>query len=811
MPGYTQDQHVFAVDTPLGKDVLLLRSFRGTEGISEPFDYQLDLLAENPVNVQFDKVLGQAVTVRFRLADGSLRWVNGVCYEMEAGARETLEAENKTFTSYRVRVVPKLSLLGLVHRSRVFQQLSVPEILEQLLAGISHEARLTATYDAREVCVQYRESDLAFASRLMEEEGIFYTFEHSAGDHKMVLRDRPVGAFDPLPGGATLIYEALVGGTRDEDRVQAWRKRQTLTRGKVTFRDRCFEMPTNDLERVESVLPQVVAGTVTHKLALANPEARELYGFRGGHVKPYDGVAPGGGDQSGNLQKIFTYGTQRAKVVMEREDARAVVADGWSNLRQLASGYTVTLTKHHEDNGSWVVASVQHAGSNAMFRSGGDDFSYENAFVCLPSAARFRPARVTPRPVARGPETALVVGPPGEEIFVDKYGRVKVQFYWDREGQKDASSFAWLRVATPLAGPGWGSYAFPRVGQEVLVAFEDGDPDEPIVVGAVYNAQNMPPYRLPDTKRRTGLKTKTTPQGKLHEFHELFFDDSKGKEQVYFQSQKDFHRLVKNNDKLQVGVRNGDEAIPEGSQEQELHRNRTVNVKLGSDVLGVGIVVKPQAWKDDQPPPTPYLWGQGAPAAQTDAPVRSASDSLPAKGGNQAVYILNDRTVDLKYGNDKLVVGSSAAQRSSPDAMPLQHGNQTVEVANDRTVTLHAGNDKLTIEKGNLDVSLPGAMPGGKVTISAATSIELKVGTSSLKIDQTSVTLSLPTRSVKLDTGGVEIKTTTGSVKVTDSESSVSGITSKLSGIAKAEVSGSAMAELKGAIVTIGGGITKIG
>lgn len=811
MPGYTQDQHVFAVDTPLGKDVLLLRSFRGTEGISEPFDFQLDVIAENTVRVPFESLVGQGITLRMRLSDDSLRWVHGICYEMEEGGRETLETENKTFTAYRMRIVPKLSLLGLVHRSRVFQQLTVPEILQQVLTGISLEKRLTATYDPREVCVQYRESDLAFASRLMEEEGIFYSFEHSASDHKMVLRDRPTGAFEPLPGGDTLIYEALVGGARDEDRVQAWRKRQTLTRGKVTFWDRSFEMPTNNLERVESVLPQVQAGTVSHSLALANPDQRELYGFRGGHVKPFDGVAPGGGDQAGNLQKIFTYGTQRVKVVMEREDARAVVVDGWSNVRQLASGYRMNLTRHHDGNGSWVVASVQHSGSNAMFRSEGDDYSYENAFVCLPAAARFRPARVTPRPVAHGPETALVVGPQGEEIFVDKYGRVKVQFYWDRLGAKDASSFAWLRVATPLAGPGWGSYAFPRIGQEVLVAFENGDPDEPIVVGAVYNAQNMPPYRLPDTMRRTGLKTKTTPRGKLHEFHELYFDDSKGQEQIYFQSQKDFHRLVKNNDRLQVGVKNGDETIPEGSQEREIHRNRTVNVKLGSDILGVGIAVKPQIWKPEEAQPDPYLWGRDAPGQQQEAPMRESGSPTPAKGGNQAVYILNDRTADLRYGNDKLVVGSAAYQRASPTGLGVQHGNQVVEIANDRTVTLHAGNDGLTIEKGNLDVSLPGPTPGGKVTFSAATSIELKVGTSSLTIDQTSVTLSIPTRSVKLDGAGVEIKTTTGSVKVTDSESSVSGITSKLTGMAKAEVSGSGMAELKGGLVTISGGLTKIG
>lgn len=790
MPGYTQDEHVFAVNTPLGKDKLLLRSFSGAEAVSEPFDFELDLLAEHTTEVSFDRLLGQPVTLRFRLADGSTRWVHGICGEMEQGARNTLDDANFTFTEYRMRVVPKLWLLGMIHRSRVFQQLSVVDVLRQVFTGLSVSWQTRRTYNPRDVCVQYRETDLAFASRLMEDEGIFYFFKHSEGDHQMVVCD-DASAFQELGGASNLVYESLAGGVRDEDRVLSWRKRQVLTSGKVTLRDFCFELWGNDLEAVDQLKPTLTAGEVTHKLPLASPDTREVYEYPGGQSKPYDGIAPGGGEQPGNLSKIFSEKTQRAKLGVEREESRAVLVDGESNVRQLASGFRFSLTRHFNADGSYVLTRVRHSGRNAIFRSDSHDYAYENSFTCLPADAVFRPARQTPRPIAYGPETAVVVGPQGEEIFVDKYGRVKVQFHWDRLGTKDANSFCWLRVATLLSGSKWGSYQFPRVGQEVVVAFENGDPDLPLVTGTVYNAASMPPYTLPDNNRRTGLKTKTTPQGKVHEYHELYFDDSKGQEKVFFQSQKDFHRLVKNNDKLQVGVKNGEEAIPDGSQEAEIYNDRTTTVFKGDDTLWVGQRVVRGSNERTQE--------------------RSAFDPTAAAGGNQELLVLNDRTTTLVYGNDKLVVGSEVGGKSSPSQM-MYGGNQSVTVRNDRTVKVEAGNDKLEIPKGNLEITLDSAAPdGGKVTISAGTSIELKVGQNHLKIDQTSIEMSIPTRSVKLNTTGVEIKTTTSTVKLTDSSAEVSGITAKLSGTATATVSGSGMAELKAALVTIGGGLTKIG
>jgi type VI secretion system secreted protein VgrG len=657
--------------TPLGKDVLLLRRIRGTEGISELFDLELEALVSNETDVAFDALLGQCVTVSVWSPDNEpVRWFNGLCIELEEGARETLEAENKTFTSYRLRIAPRVWVLGLAHRSRVFQEIAVPAILQKVFAGFPTDFKLERQYEPREMCLQYRENDLAFASRLMEEEGIRWFFRHEDGNHTLVITDS--GAHVDLPGPSPLLYDPLLGGVRDEDRIVVWKKKQTLTRGKVTLRDRSLEVPTNDLEKVILLKDTLPVGTVSHRLRLADADKRELYGFPGGHAKPFDGVAPGGGDRAAEIQKIFPYGELRARVVMEREETRAVEIDGAGTVRHMVPGFRFAFDRHHDGNGSYLLTRVKHDGENSIFRSGTHGTRYENEFTCLPANAAYRPARTTRRPVAQGPETAIVVGPTGEDIYVDKYGRIKVQFYWDREGKKDVNSCAWLRVSTPLAGSQWGAYAFPRIGQEVLVAFQHGDPDEPVVIGALYNAENMPPYTLPANKVRTGLKTRSTLRGAADEFHEIRLDDTKDSEEIYVQSQKDFHRLVKNNDWLQVGVKKGSTEPPDGSQKQEIWKNRTVNVSKGDDCLNVGRL-------------------PGETASAVEARSGAEAGQTPSKGGNQTTWIANDRTTTLSMGNDRLVVGVQADCKSMPSA-PMHQGNQVLEVQNDRTATSDRGN-----------------------------------------------------------------------------------------------------------------------
>jgi type VI secretion system secreted protein VgrG len=282
----------------------------------------------------------------------------------------------------------------------------------------------------------------------------------------------------------------------------------------------------------------------------------ELYDYPGEYAQRYDGVNPGGGDRPADLLHIFHDNRRTVGIRMQEEAARGLVIHGTSNCRHFVSGYAFTLVRHFNADGKYLLTAVRHAGRlPANYRSGdpGDSHSYDNQFTCIPFDLPFRPMRSNPKPFVKGTQTAVVVGPPGEEIFTDKYGRVKVQFHWDRQGQNNANSSCWIRVGALWAGNHWGTIHIPRIGQEVIVDFEEGDPDRPIITGCVYNAQMMPPYKLPDSKTKSVIKSHSTLGGAPDEANELTFEDQKGSEDIYFYAQKDSHRVVKNDDDLQVG------------------------------------------------------------------------------------------------------------------------------------------------------------------------------------------------------------------------------------------------------------------
>ncbi len=413
---HTQDGRRLVVKTPLGKDVLLLSGFSGQEAISRPFSFQLKCIAENAKKVPFESILGQKVTAEIALPGGSKRWVNGVCYRVAQGGRDA------TFTRYLLDLVPEAFLLSRKTQSRIFQHLSIPDILKKVLTGFPVNWEIQGTFHPRDYCVQYRESDFAFASRLMEEEGIYYFFKHSDGSHTMVVANTP-GSHSDLPAKSSLIFDAVAGGTREEDRVNAWEKAQELRSSKVTLWDHCFELPHKHLEGVADILASVAAGKSSHKLKLGANAPLELYDFPGAYAQRFDGINKGGGEQPAEIQKIFKDNTRTAEVRMESEAAASVLVHAASNCRQIVSGHKFTLERHFEGDGSWVVHQVEHAASEAAdVRSGEGGFAYQNHFSCFPAALPFRPPRVTPIPTVRGTQTAVVVGPRGEEIL---HGQVR--------------------------------------------------------------------------------------------------------------------------------------------------------------------------------------------------------------------------------------------------------------------------------------------------------------------------------------------------------------------------------------------------
>jgi type VI secretion system secreted protein VgrG len=338
--------------------------------------------------------------------------------------------QDKEFTHYRAEIVPSLFLLTRKAQSRIFQRLTVPDILKKVLVGFDVKYDIQGTFHPRDFCVQYRETDFNFASRLMEEEGIYYFFEHADGKHTMVVANTPAGHSD-VPVQSTVIHESVTGGERPELRITAWQKVQEMRSGKYTLWDHSFELPHKHLEAEKVIQDSVSVGSVSHKLKVGGNEKLEIYDFPGEYAQRFDGVDKGGGDQPAELEKIFTDNQRTTAMRIEQEALESLQIEGQSTCRQFTSGQKFTLQRHFNADGAYVLTSVQHVFtvSSADFRSAtGVVSSYDNVFTCIPAALPFRPPRATPKPVVQGTQSAVVVGPAGEEIFPDKYSRVKVQF-----------------------------------------------------------------------------------------------------------------------------------------------------------------------------------------------------------------------------------------------------------------------------------------------------------------------------------------------------------------------------------------------
>ncbi|MCL4402102.1 MAG: type VI secretion system tip protein VgrG [Acidobacteria bacterium] len=508
---YVQAERPMTLTTPLGPDKFILISFTGREAISQLFHFHLDLASQEEV-ISFNELLGQKVTVEWKLRDDEKRYFNGIVKRISQGERTNI------FTRYSMEIVPQLWILSKKAQSRIFQHISVPEILKKVFEGLDVSYEIMGTFQPRDYCAQYRESDFHFASRLMEEEGLYYFFKHNAGGHTMVVANTPQSHPD-APGD--VIYEETIGGMRDEDRVWAWEKTQELRSGKYTLWDHCFELPGKHLQADKTTLESVQIGQNTHKLKVGGNDKLEMYDYPGGYAQRFDGVDKSGGEQAGDIQKIFEDNKRTVEIRMQAETTPAVIVEGAGNCDAFVSGYKFNFTRHFSDNGKYLLTSVDHHCAQPL-GSGRDTegaFTYENRFTAIPAAVPYRPSRVTPVPTVQGTQTATVVGPAGEEIFTDKYGRIKVQFHWDREGKNDIDSSCWLRVATLWAGKQWGIVHIPRIGQEVIVDFLEGHPDQPIVIGSVYNADQMPPYTLPDNKTQSGIKSRSSKGGGTDNFN----------------------------------------------------------------------------------------------------------------------------------------------------------------------------------------------------------------------------------------------------------------------------------------------------
>jgi len=506
--------------TPLGKE-LLFHTLRGREELARPSEWELSALATK-ADINPGDVLGKNVTTKLELLRGGHRYFDGYV------TRFTQAGMVGRYYEYRMTVRSWLWFLTRTADCRIFQEKTVPEIIKEVFADHSvavFEDGLTASYAKREYCVQYRETDFDFVSRLMEEEGIYYYFDHQDGRHTLKLVDSSSG-HKTLDNKATIAFYAPGKEIHtDEEFIQAWTFRQEVKPGTVALDAYDFTKPKADLG-VKAKLVQ------PHERADA-----EVFDYAGDyyqtdHGDHYVGI---------RVDELHT-------------DFEQAVAE--CNVRDVAIGrrFTLTNASRRDQEREYLIIGADYTLEDNAYETAADKgTSYHSTVTVLQSRQQFRPARTTPRPTVKGPQTAVVVGPSGEEIWCDKYGRVKVQFHWDRYGKKDENASCWIRVSSPWAGANWGGVAMPRIGQEVIVDFLEGDPDQPIITGRVYNADQMPPYALPANATQTGIKTRSSKGGGAANFNEIRFEDKKGSEQVFLHAEKNQDISVENDESHSVG------------------------------------------------------------------------------------------------------------------------------------------------------------------------------------------------------------------------------------------------------------------
>lgn len=510
---FTQKNRRIAVENnPLGKDALLLTAFNGEEELSEPFNFQLEMLSMKS-DIASRDIVGKKITFRISQGEDKIRYFNGYVNRFVASS---VTAQGMRL--YRAEVVPWLWFLTRTADCRIFQNQTVPQIIEQVFADHKEIkdyeiTEVKGAHPKREYCVQYRETDFNFISRLMEEEGIFYWFRHEEDRHTLIMADHK-GAYKDLPDKEAE-YASGTSETLAQAQLHSWEHRHEFRPGKWVQTDYNFKTPSTKLHTSTQTI-----------VDLPDMKKYEVFDYPGRYGVREDG-------------------DQLTKLRMEETEACCDQVNASGTYCSFMPGGKFTLKRHEctsEEGKSYLVTSVQHSAEDQTYFSGGSSSQrYSNVLTCIPADVVFRPTCKTQKPFVHGPQTAVVVGPSGEEIHTDEFGRVKVQFHWDRYGKMDENSSCFIRVSHPWAGKGWGSVSIPRIGQEVIVDFIEGDPDQPIITGRVYNAETMPPYGLPAGGVVSGIKSNTH-KGKG--YNEMSMDDTAGKEKITIHGQYDMNTTV---------------------------------------------------------------------------------------------------------------------------------------------------------------------------------------------------------------------------------------------------------------------------
>jgi type VI secretion system secreted protein VgrG len=682
-----QDTRFASVTTPLGKDILLFNRMSGTEEMSRLFEYELDLLVENknlgsivtggfPIN----KVLGEAMTVALELPSGKERYFHGLVTQFRHHG-----AVDDTFL-YRAVLRPWLWFLTRTSNCRIFQEKSVPDIIKKVFEANGHsdfKMELTKTYSPRNYCVQYRESDFNFVSRLMECEGIFYFFKHEKNKHTLVIADS-VSAYHTIGGYETIPYFPPENtGQRKQDHIFEWHTAHKVQSGAYVLNDYDFEKPKSDL-----------VTTFTEKKSHSHAEC-EQYDYPGDYCEPPIGE---------------TY----ANIRLDELQTDHEVIQGKGNAMGLTSGMLFTLKDHYiaPENTKHIVISANFLIVSNQYRAtSGEETHYECTFKAIRSTQQFRPQRLTPIPFVQGPQTATVVCKDGEEIWTDKYGRIKVQFHWERNGKKNESSSCWIRVSYPVAGKNWGWVSLPRKDQEVVVSFLEGNPDRPLITGSVYNANQMPPYALPANQTQSGIKSRSSKGGFDANFNEIRFEDKKGVEQVYIHAEKNQDIEVEHDETHSVGH----------DRTKTVDNNETVNIgKNRSETVGENetISIVKNRSEDVGVNETITIGKNRQETVGENETLEVSKNRELTVGDNETINIGKNHTIEVgdtrktTIGKDDMNQVGKKYYLEAADEITLKTGDASITMKKDGTIQIKGG-----------DITIVGS---GKVGVKASSDLVLK-------------------------------------------------------------------------------------
>lgn len=660
--------------TVLPDGVVSLKNARVEEGLSRLTETRIEFLSSDR-QLDLQKILGTKITLEVDGEDDR-HGFSGTCVSAEyVGLYQGL-------LHIVAEVRPWLWFLTRTRNSRIFQEVSAHDIIKTVLGDHGFSSDLTdkvqGSYVTRTYCVQYRESDFDFISRLMEEEGMYYYFQQVGDKEKLVLCD-DVSAHSPIPNNAEIDFHfAEAQYRRRHDHVFEWSEATHLTSGKVTLDDFNFETPRSELKTTKAI-PK---GQHSFK-------SFEIYDHPGHYM-------------------TTGHGDARSRVKMQAEAVRHMKSQGIGNVRGLRAGWTFKLKGHdrvgkvapndflitdavhllqiesdYEDEETATSPFRNGARTNAeAFRPDNRD-TYRCEFRVIPKKEPFRAPQATPWPEVSGLQTAIVTGPAGEEIHTDEFGRIKVQFHWDREGKKDEKTSCWVRCVMPWTGKNWGMIHIPRIGQEVAIQFEEGDPDRPICTGMLYNGDTRPPYALPANMTQSGIVTRSSKSGSASTFNELIFEDKKDAEFVRMQSEKDYKQTIKNNAEITIGLEKKDK----GDLTQTIHRHKTETLNTGDHTFTV-------------------------------------------KDGNQ--------TIAIKKDHDETIQGKATQTITGNNVQTVKQGNytQTIKMGN-VTRSVDMGNEKHTLKLGNYSLKTS----VGATTIEALQKIELKCGMSKITMTPTQITI----------------------------------------------------------------------